>query len=144
MWGFFFHPGTVFCSHSILCPHPCWKTNCLNVHFKGFSIIKGSISLRWKLHCWFKHLAASSSPSERFSDDDICSNHWVTSITDIKNPTSRCINSQRRRGQRRETDFLDWLCHGGEENIWHFLLCSPSFKALQDTMRTVWLLCTSD
>lgn len=39
------HPG--FCSHSILCPHPCQikKRSHLNVHFKGLGIIKGSISL---------------------------------------------------------------------------------------------------
>lgn len=94
----------------ILCPHTCWeKKNCLNVHFKGFSIIKGSISLRWKLHCWFEHPAASSSPSERSSHDDICSNHWVMSLTNIKSPTSRCKKLSKKQSYRVGNRLPGWV-----------------------------------
>lgn len=56
-----------------------------------------------------------------FSSDDICSNHWVMSLTDIKSPTWRC-----RKKRRRGADSLDWWCHG-EKDVWHFLLL-PLFR----------------
>lgn len=65
-----------------------------DVHFKGFCIIKDSISLGWKLHCWFKHPAPSFFLPEHSSDDDICSNHWVMSHL-MLSPTS---NIPRRDG----------------------------------------------
>lgn len=94
----FFCPPQHFAVILFYAPHPCWIKRCEDVHFKGFSIIQGSISLRWKLHCWFKHPAASFSPSERFSYDDTCSNHWVMSLTDIKSPMSRRRSAQRSGG----------------------------------------------
>lgn len=75
----FFQSGTVFLCSSVLCLCPCSMKNCPDVHFKSFSIIKGSISLGWKLHCWFIHSALSLFLSQHVSSDDICSNHWVMS-----------------------------------------------------------------
>lgn len=87
------------------------KKKCLNVHFKDFSIIKGSISLRWKLHCWFEHRAASSSPSERSLHDDICSNHWVMSLTNIKSPMSRCKKFSKKQSYRvgKQTSWMGYV-----------------------------------
>lgn len=104
------------------------KKNCLNVHFKGFSIIKGSISLRWKLHCWFEHPAASSSPSERSSHDDICSNHWVMSLTNIKRPTPRCKKFSKKQSYRvgKQTS---WMGYVPEEKTFDTSFCAlPMLK----------------
>lgn len=115
-----------------ICPRCCWIKNFLHVHFKGFSIIKGSIKSRMKAPLLTE--TPSTIPlhiSELSSDDDICSNHWVMSHL-MLSPTSKvprwdAENSQRSRGRRGETDFLDWMCQGGEENVWHFLLRSLHF-----------------
>lgn len=49
-------------------PCCCWIKNCLHVHLKGFSIIKGTVRLGWKLlHCWLKHPAPSLPLSEHSS-----------------------------------------------------------------------------
>lgn len=72
--------------------------NCLDVHFKGLSIIKGSVSLGWKLHCWFKHSAPSLLLSEHSFNDDICSNHWVM---------SQLMLSATSKVPRRDADILE-------------------------------------
>lgn len=61
-----------------------------------------------------------------FSNDDICSNHWVMSLTDIKSPTWRC-----RKKRRRGANSLDWWCHG-EEDVWHFLLLPHFWNPVGD------------
>lgn len=104
-----------------------------------FQIIKGSISLTWKLRCWFNHPAESFSPLPKCSSsDDIRSNHWVMSLTDIKSPSWRC----RKKG-RRGAESLDWSCHG-EETVWHFLLLSQFWNPVGDSgscvaARSLWL-----
>lgn len=61
-----------------------------------------------------------------FCSDDICSNHWVMSLTDIKSPTWRC-----RKKQIRGVASLDWWCHG-EADVWYFLLLPHFWNPLGD------------
>lgn len=97
------------------------------LQLQRFQVIKGSISLTWKLRCWFNHPAESFSPLPKCSSsDDIRSNHWVMSLADIKSPMSRC-----RKERRRGADSLDWPCHR-EENAWHFLLLSQFWAPVGD------------
>ena len=124
----FFFYSTVF--SVVLCPgpHPCRIKNSLVVHFKGFSIIKGSVSLGWKLSLFIQTFSAIPSRSERSSADDTCSNHWVMShlmlSSTSKVPRWDAEMLKEAGGSREKQIFLDWLCRGGEENVWHFLLCS--------------------
>lgn len=87
------------------------------MHFKGFSIIKGSVILGWKLQCWFRHKAPSLSLSEHSSDDDTCSNHWVMShlILSLTSKVSHWdagILKEAEEGGRKTTS---WIGYVGDE-----------------------------
>lgn len=119
------------------------------MHFKGFSIIKGSVSLGWKLHCWFKHPAPSLSLSEHSSDDDICSNHWVMSHL-MLSPTSKvpCRDAEiLREAEEGETKPTSWIGYVGGRRRKRLTLPSllshfwspPGYKADRVTALYLWL-----